>query len=1042
MASLPGRGVAIFTGLFCGVNLLNGTCLNCTYGDGKPVTCCGCEGPLKGGFCSFCASRNENSFAYDPKPNSFNNDQNFSDYLPQPQYPTYTCELCGNNAHYGFDCPPQVSFVYNQNPVFDQNFDINFPQTSPNFSQQNLVCENCGGFHATFQCQTMNQNFNYSNSFGLDQIQPSQFSTVQLLEIERINKEESFKKKDMSIEEIMSEKRLIDDDINDITNDLSYKRFRDYSGLDIEMRKKERVLMEEKYLAASQCIKSICNYDDDEDDSIPLRDIIARYSPSVAITSSPSVLPTREPKDSLIMGDEHLSTIPEKESDEVIKSSVENLVLLSSESEDFSDNESECDMPEYDETSPTFTTFSNPLIDSNDDITSSDDESLSDEDVPMENFKIYSNPLFDDEEIISPKIDPHYFNAESNLIESLLNGDILIDSSPKFDYLLEEFSGELAHIDPIPPGIEKADFDLEEEIRLVENLLYDNSSSRPPEELNLEIADTIFESLSPSPILVEDSDSLMEEINLFLASDDSMLLGIEDDDYDSEGDIRFLEVLLNNDSLSLPENESSNLDHFNDPSPSCPPPEPSDVEICFDFKPDKGVVTNKVVGDISEHDVLMPNLLPTQPTLCPVFDLLLSFSSENEDKVFNPGILISPLLSYWGEITSNFYKSPMLISGGDIPHLDVPFLHFYPLNPLKCGGIESGSRLGFFKIMKIRACFQSSNHPVFDLLLIKESLIMIFRACRIRKILQLRILRYPAHMRTYLPQDPPSPDYVPGPEEPMSAPPSPFYVPFVSELLIEEDPEEDVQRWNLEEDQPTILLDRAVAYRDQDPYLLYESGLGCPSDPGARHHTLSRHYPDQSPPPNSPTYVEGSWDPVLLDESERCTTFYLLGPTQLRADLYGFADMLDAAPGCQTSRELGYGITDTWDDLVGAIQEIAPTTLEEVITLLMRRSQEYLVRLGHSDGCLRSGTFLRAYLFSLRYGSASSRSTELQAADRRRQTVISDLLKADHRRQRQLVEALKIVKSLKTQMIELQRQQGPAKDPAEPELPEEASSSS
>ncbi|GKF20507.1 hypothetical protein Tco_0069145, partial [Tanacetum coccineum] len=39
---------------------------------------------------------------------------------------------------------------------------------------------------------------------------------------------------------------------------------------------------------------------------------------------------------------------------------------------------------------------------------------------------------------------------------------------------------------------------------------------------------------------------------------------------------------------------------------------------------------------------------------------------------------------------------------------------------------------------------------------------------------------------------------------------------------------------------------------------------------------------------------------------------------------------------------------------------------------------------------------------------------------------------------RQLVEALKIVKSLKTQMIELQRQQGPAKDPAEPELPEEA----
>ncbi|GJR46543.1 hypothetical protein Tco_1314646 [Tanacetum coccineum] len=443
------------------------------------------------------------------------------------------------------------------------------------------------------------------------------------------------------------------------------------------MRRKERVSMEEKYLAASQRIKSICNYNDDEDDSIPLRDIIAQYSLSVAITSSPPVLPTREPEDSLIMGDKHLDTIPEKELDELIKSSVENLIPIPSESEDFLDNESECDVPECDETSPTFTTFSNPLFDSNNDFTSSNDESLSDDDIPVENFKIYSNPLFDDEEIISLKIDPHYFNVESNLIESLLNHDILIDSSPKFDYFLDEFSSKLAHIDPIPPGIEKADFDLEEEICLVENLLYDNSSPRPPEELNLEIADTILESLSPSPILVEDSDSYMEEIDLFLAINDSMPPGIEDDDYDSEGDIRFLEEFLNNDSFPLPKNKSSNLDHFNPSSPR-PPLETPDVEICFDFKPDTGVVTNKVVGDISEHDVLMPNLLPTQPTLCPVFDLLLLFSSKNEDKVFNPGILISPLLSHRGEIISNFSKSPMMISGGDIPHLDVPYLHFYP----------------------------------------------------------------------------------------------------------------------------------------------------------------------------------------------------------------------------------------------------------------------------------------------------------------------------------------------------------------------------
>nr|GFB02611.1 hypothetical protein [Tanacetum cinerariifolium] len=61
---------------------------------------------------------------------------------------------------------------------------------------------------------------------------------------------------------------------------------------------------------------------------------------------------------------------------------------------------------------------------------------------------IYSNSLFDDEEIISTKIDPHYFNAESNLLKSLLDRDTFIDSSPKFDYLLEEFSDVEVFFEP------------------------------------------------------------------------------------------------------------------------------------------------------------------------------------------------------------------------------------------------------------------------------------------------------------------------------------------------------------------------------------------------------------------------------------------------------------------------------------------------------------------------------------------------------------------------------------------------------------------
>nr|GEX67112.1 hypothetical protein [Tanacetum cinerariifolium] len=251
-----------------------------------------------------------------------------------------------------------------------------------------------------------------------------------------------------------------------------------------------------------------------------------------------------------------------------------------------------------------------------------DDKSHSNEDVSMENFKIYLNPLVNDKESISPKIDPFYFNVESNLLKSLLNRDTLINSSPKFDYLLKDFSGELTHINPIPPGIEEADFDLEEEIRLVKNLF----------------------------------DSHMEEIDLFLATDDLMPPGIENDDYDSEGDIHFLEELLSNDSLPLSENKSSNFDHHDDPSLPRPPPEPLDVDVFFE--PDSGVLTTKVVKGIFEHYVLMPNILPTLLTfdpLYPVYDTLLLFSSKNEDKVFKPGILSYLLVSHQDKITFDFF---------------------------------------------------------------------------------------------------------------------------------------------------------------------------------------------------------------------------------------------------------------------------------------------------------------------------------------------------------------------------------------------------
>nr|GEV11542.1 hypothetical protein [Tanacetum cinerariifolium] len=332
----------------------------------------------------------------------------------------------------------------------------------------------------------------------------------------------------------------------------------------IKINKKEKLQQLEKVANLSTYPSKRFNtffYDDVDDEDY-----------TVAITP-------KKPDKSLSMRDEHLDTISATESDEFIKSSVENLVPNPSKSE------------------------------------GDDDQSFSNEDVPK---KIFSNPLFD-EEIISMKIDPHHFNAESNLIESLLNHDSsIVSSSSKIDSLFDEFAGELILLKAIPPGIDEADCDTEEETRSIKRLLYDNSSPRPPKEFVSENSVAAIESFSPSPIPVEDSDSLMEEIDLSFTPDYLMSPGIEEDDYDPERDFLILEELLSNNSLSLPENESF---HFYIPSSSRPPAKPLDGNT--------GIFNIKMMGDISEQKVPMPRLMITLvPNQEKSLDLLSHLSLE------------------------------------------------------------------------------------------------------------------------------------------------------------------------------------------------------------------------------------------------------------------------------------------------------------------------------------------------------------------------------------------------------------------------------
>nr|GEW61993.1 hypothetical protein [Tanacetum cinerariifolium] len=131
---------------------------------------------------------------------------------------------------------------------------------------------------------------------------------------------------------------------------------------------------------------------------------------------------------------EELSTIPEKESDEFRKSSVDDLVPIPSESEDTSESDSECILP-------------------------SDDESLSDEDVPDDKVKIYLNPLFEfDDEYISSDVNPLFDEVlediefkdsyDSNLDESTFLVTPLSDYNEDKYFTLSDDVELLLHRDP------------------------------------------------------------------------------------------------------------------------------------------------------------------------------------------------------------------------------------------------------------------------------------------------------------------------------------------------------------------------------------------------------------------------------------------------------------------------------------------------------------------------------------------------------------------------------------------------------------------
>ncbi|GJW43670.1 hypothetical protein Tco_0072469, partial [Tanacetum coccineum] len=277
-------------------------------------------------------------------------------------------------------------------------------------------------------------------------------------------------------------------------------------------------------------------YDNDDDEYTII------YSKPKAITPD---LPTVEPDNSLSMGDEHLSTIPETESDEIIKSSVENLVPIPSESKGISDDT--CDVP-VGEDSSTFDALndnSEILSDSNNDGTSSDDDDYEDiEYVSLEevNDVDQEEEEIDLEDILQIQDSPSLF-------------PIPIEDSDSF---FEKSDTTFSHLDNSLPEFETFSNDTEE----------------------------------------TRSGSTTTHANNSLPEYDSFLFEIESD----QGGLTSVVISDNSNDpvLELPEFES----FYFDPSFSRPLLEPPDVKICLNFEPDALVMNN--FDELNEDECFYP----------------------------------------------------------------------------------------------------------------------------------------------------------------------------------------------------------------------------------------------------------------------------------------------------------------------------------------------------------------------------------------------------------------------------------------------------
>ncbi|GJY27396.1 integrase [Tanacetum coccineum] len=547
----------------CGCNEYDGVCFYCTVGNGTQIN-----------FST---------------PYSSNDSPNFANHLPQPQYVPYSCELCGNDAHHGYDCPPQVPF----HPPQSSDIHPHPQETSKDILQaQEDLME---------AIQTFLKEY--------DHIPPNEKCITLLLAEERFLKIKQAMEEEQNQPEVMQELLLkLMDDLQILkgsqqekkeTAAQSFTPYWNFSMIDDEearenfmkdictfLRKFSRIpfgVTPKVILIAWERFGKIKDaLTDEQYQQEDIQELMSKLLEDyTVIWRRPKAItpdePSEEPEDPLIMGEEELSIIPEKD-----KSSVEDLVPIPSGSKGVSDDICDNDHSKA--------------------------ESLLSQDITITSPKI--NFLSEDD-------DDSYENIE------------YVEASPP--------DSELVSLEEVNEDQEEKEFDLEDifqiqDVILREKLLNVHRLITNIESLkNNPTPDHVFKSPFSFPIPVTDSDSFFEESNTSFSHLDNSLPEFETfsdhteetrsgsttthannslPEYDSflfeiEPDQgRLTSVVIsdnsNNPLLETPEFESFHFDLYDDPLFPRPPPEPPDVEISLIVETNAPMINN--VGDINVED--------------------------------------------------------------------------------------------------------------------------------------------------------------------------------------------------------------------------------------------------------------------------------------------------------------------------------------------------------------------------------------------------------------------------------------------------------